>query len=109
MDQVELLTVENSFEISGRGIVLTPDFSVPERWRDRVDSVIVATPDGQEIVTEARFNLTHFSLSDPKAPVEKRWRVVVTLPNCRKEQVAVGSKLLVPGEVRRAILPETAS
>jgi hypothetical protein len=105
MDQVELLTVENAFEISGRGAVLIPDFSVPERWKDRVDSVILATPDGRKIATEARFNLSHFSLSDPKAPVDKFWRVVVLLPDCRKEQVPVGSKLLVPSGVRRAILP----
>ena len=109
MDHVELLTVENSFEISGRGIVLIPDFAVPERWNDRVDSVILAIPGGQKIATKARFNLSHFSLSDANASVNERWRVVVLLLDVRKEQVAIGSKLLVPCEVRRAILPETAS
>lgn len=106
MDEIELLTVEDSFEISGRRVIVIPDFSVPERWKDRVDSVSLVTPAGRKIATRARFNLSHFSLSVPNAPMDKRWRIVVLLLDCGKEQVTVGSKLLVPLDVYRAIMPE---
>lgn len=102
MDQVELFTVEDSFEIVGRGVVLVPDFSVPEGWRDRACLVTLVTTTGQRIETPAQFNLSHFNLSDPKAPSDKRWRVVVFLNNW-KGKVPVASKLFVPGEIHQAI------
>ena len=108
MDQIELLTVEDSFEISGRGVVLIPDFSVPSGWKDRVDSVILGMPDGQQIETNARFNLSHFNLSDREAPLDKRWRVVVLLPDWKKGKLPVGSKLLVSAEIRHAIFGAAA-
>lgn len=108
MNECELLTVVDSFEINGRGTVLVPDFSVPIGWQDREELVSLVLPDGQRIAMTARFELTHFSLTDPEASPDKRWRVVVLLAE-RTDKMLVGSKLFVPAECYRAVVPESAS
>ncbi len=108
MDQVELLNVENSFEIRGFGVVLIPDFSVPDGWKNLDDSVTLVMPDGQHIAAKAQFNLSHFNLIDPAAPLDNRWRVVVRLVDWKKGKLPIGSKLLASVEVCQAILGGTA-
>ena len=105
MSRVELLTVEDCFLIEGSGVIVIPDFHVPDGWKNRTDTVAVATPDGQRFETSAQFSMSHFKLLDPQAPIDKRWRVVVLLLNRKKEELPVGSKILVSQEVRDAILP----
>lgn len=103
---MELLTVEDCFLIQGRGLVIVPDFTVPDGWAERVETVTVMLPDGQQDEATARFCLSHFSLSDPKAAIDKRWRVVVLL--CGKEEkLPAGSKILASPEARDAILAHT--
>jgi hypothetical protein len=105
MDQAELLTVEDTSQIGGFGLVLRPDFSVPNgRWAERSGPALVVRPDGERLEVTARFGLSHFNISDPTVSIDRRWRVVLSLPNCTKEQVPVGSKILVSQEVRDAIL-----
>jgi hypothetical protein len=105
MNTVELLTVEDCFEISGRGVVAIPNFSVPHGWKDRIDTVVVAKPDGRQYEAVARFVMSHFNLVDPKASVDKSWRVVVLLSDRMRQELPVGSKILVSPQVRDAILP----
>jgi len=105
MSRVELLTVEDCFLIEGRGVIIIPDFSLPDGWRDRTESVAVTRPDGQQYEAAAQFSMSHFKLLDPKASIDKRWRVVVLLLNRKKEELPVGSKILVSQEIRDAILP----
>src|SRR5438309_11358347 len=105
MSSVELLTVEDCFLIEGRGVVVIPDFSVPDGWKDRTDTVVVMKPDGHRYDATARFSMSHFRMLDPKAPIDKRWRVVVLLLDRKKEDLPVGSKIIVSQEVRDAILP----
>jgi len=105
MDQVELLTVEDTFEIGGFGLVLRPDFSVPNgRWAERSESALVVRPNGDRLEATARFGLSHFYISDPTVPLDRRWRVVLSLPDCTKDQVPIGSKILVSQEMCDAIL-----
>lgn len=109
MNTVELLTVEDSFQITGRGVVLVPDFSVPIGWTDRTETVVVEQPCGNRYEAMARFNLSHFNLVDHHAPVDKRWRIVVLLPGRAKEDVPPGSKLFVASEVRDAVISDNTA
>lgn len=105
MGRVELLTVEDSFQIEGFGLVLRPDFSVPNgRWAERMDSVLVVRPDGEKLETTARFGLSHLYISDPTVSIERRWRVVLSFPHLTKDQVPIGSRILVSQRMRHAIL-----
>jgi hypothetical protein len=102
---VELLTVEERFQLSGAGLTVIPDFSVPSGWRNRQETVRVVTPEGQAFEALAQFTRTHFKINDPTASVDRRWRVLLSLPEARKEQVPIGSRVLVSIEVHNAVLP----
>lgn len=105
MERVELLTVEECFQLSQMGLVLVPDFSVPRgNWKNFSDTVVLARPDGHEFEVFAQFNMSHFNIRDPNASVDKRWRVVVSLPELKKVDVPIGSKILVSSEVKEAVL-----
>lgn len=106
---VELLTVEDSFQISGRGVVVVPDFPLPEGWEDRRGMIVVVTPDGRQYDATARFSRSHFEIRDPNVAADKRWRVVVLLPDGKKEDLPVGSRILVSREVRDALVPSSAA
>jgi hypothetical protein len=100
-----LLTVEERFQLSGIGLTLLPDFAVPSgKWRNLQVSARVIIPSGEELPTVAQLNMTHFNIPNPKASLDKRWRILVTLPELTKEQVPLGSKLYVSSEVREAVL-----
>src|SRR5262245_36148282 len=105
MNLVELLTVEDSFLIKGRGVVVVPDFSVPDGWKNRTEMVVVEKPDGRRYDTTANLNMAHFNISDPGAPIDKRWRVVVTLPELKKEEIPIGSRIFVSETIRNAVFP----
>jgi hypothetical protein len=66
--------------------------------------LLVITPEGEKLRTVAQFNVTHFDIRDPEIPVERRWRVVISLPEVRNENVPIGSRLLVSTKVRDAVL-----
>ena len=106
MSVVELFTVDDCFEIGDR-VVIRPDLSVPNgRWKDRTDKVTVMTPDGKQFETTAEFNLSHFNISDPSVSIDRRWRVVLSLPGRTKNELPVGSKVLVSQEMRDALFPK---
>jgi hypothetical protein len=103
-DRVELLTVEDRFQLSGVGLVLVPDFSVPDGWRNIEETVQLCRPDGTMLEAVAQLNMTHFNIRDPKADLDKRWRIVVRLPAVEKGQVPVGSRLLVSADTRGRVI-----
>jgi hypothetical protein len=100
----ELLTVQEHFDITGRGLVLLPDFEVPEGWKNRSEAVLVVTPDGMEHECAARFELIHFNIRDPSVGANRRWRVSVSLPAATKAAVPIGSKLLCGSELKTALV-----
>ena len=108
MDRVELLTVTDTFQIANWGLVVTPDFSVPNRWKNLSETVSVVTPDGHEFEALAQFNMTHLNIRG-SGDVDKRWRIVVCLPEERKDDVPIGSKIFVAREVRDAVLRDDAA
>ncbi len=105
MNAVELLTVEDSFQISGRGVVVVPDFSVPDGWKNRTATVVVEKPDGQQYDATAQFSISHFNIADPKVSIDMRWRVTVLLQDWNEEDLPAGSRIIVSREIRDAILP----
>jgi hypothetical protein len=108
--RVELLTVEAAFQIESVGVVVIPDFSVPRGWKNCTETVLVAKPDGQHYETTAQFNAAHFNVAidpaDVQGSIDKCWRVVVSLPNGRKDELAAGSKIMVSCELRDLLLKE---
>ena len=68
MIRIELLTVKDSFQINGRGVVVIPDFSVPDGWRNRAESVTVAMPDGHQYEATAQFSMSHFNITGAQFP-----------------------------------------
>ncbi len=105
MDHVELLNVEELVEITGRGVVVIPDFPVPNGWKDRTEVVVVTKPDGEQFSTNVQFSVTHFNIADSSVSADKRWRITVMLLDRKKVEVPVGSKILVSPEIREAIHP----
>jgi hypothetical protein len=111
MNRVKLMTIEDRFHIRGVGVTIRSDFRVPNgHWAARTEAVIVVKPDGHNFEAIAKFNLSHFNISDPKVSIERRWRVTIMFPDMLSEDVPVGSKILVSHEIKEALFydaPET--
>jgi hypothetical protein len=95
MDLVELLTVASHFQLQRRGLVIAPDFAAPNTWKARSEEVVIRRPDGHERGALARIEVWHFEIRDPTISANHRWRLVVSLPALTKEDVPVGSKVMV--------------
>jgi len=109
MERLQLLTVEDTFWIEGNAVpmlIIHPNFSVPRGgWQSRTETVVVMRPDGQMIDATAVISMTHFNIPEPSVPIDKRWRVCMRLTNRTKEEVPIGSRILVSQELRDALLP----
>ena len=110
MERVELLTIEDTFWISRNEVemlVISPGLRVPKGgFKSCTDKVIIATPDGNQIEATAHLSMSHFKISDPNASIEKRWKVTLWLTDRTKEEVPIGSKILVSPELKNALLIE---
>jgi len=101
MEQVELFTIIDSFVIKGRGVILVPDFSVPESgWLNRTENVRILIPQGNWLDFEAVFGVAHFNIADPDSTIDQRWRVTVRLEES-SEKIPVGSKVFCSKELCR--------
>lgn len=94
MDYVELLTVRECFQLTGKGVVVLPDFSIPSNWEDREEEVVVQTVFGKAFKTVAQLNRTHFQIANPTVPAEYRWRLTITFQNLRKDELPPGTTIL---------------
>lgn len=105
MNQSELLTVEERFAIDQLGLVVIPDFSIPRSdWKPSEETVTIRRPDGSEFEAVAQFNHSHFNIPDPTVSNDRRWRVTVCILNIAKEEVPIGSRLLVRNELANQLL-----
>ncbi len=105
MNLSELLTVEERFMIDRLGIVVAPDFPIPRSgWNPSEETVTIRRPDGSEVEAIAQFNQSHFNIPDPTVPIDRRWRVTVCILNTAKEDVPIGSRLLVRNELVNQLL-----
>jgi hypothetical protein len=101
-DLVELLTLTDHFQLSS-GLVVVPDFSVPKGWKPRSETVTIVRPNGESREAKARLAVEHFLIRDPAVSVDRRWRLVVSFPTMTKEEVPIGSKVMVPQSLRASI------
>jgi hypothetical protein len=104
MERVELLAVLDRFQVAGVGLVLAPDFFVPEvGWKNLTESVLIVTPQACELEVKAHFNLIHLNITDPTIPHDHRWRVIVALADVQKEQVPLGSRVFASFQTRNVL------
>lgn len=109
----ELIVVEHLFLIRENRVhmlVLSPSLPIPpgwpeKGWSERSVNVQVRRPDATVIEAPAQINMTHFSIHGP-VPPGQCWRITIWLTDRLEEDVPVGSTILVPPDVRAAILPE---
>src|SRR5688500_9984949 len=106
---IELLTIDDHFQLPKIGLVLAPTFPLPSAgWSDFTSVAIVSLSDGSRVPAAAKFSRTHFLIKDPTVPIDERWRVTVLLPGLTKREVPVGSKILVAPDTVARILPDAA-
>jgi len=94
--------VPERFQLSNR-LVVAPDFSAPQGWKNRSETVTIVLPDGKHSEAKASLELAHFRIADPTASPERRWRLVVSFPTMTKEGLPKGSKVMVPKSLKAAI------
>lgn len=105
MNPFELLTIEERFSIDQLGLVVIPDFSVPRNnWKPSIENVTIRRPDGSDLAAIAQFNHSHFNIPDPTVSADRRWRVTICILNILKEDVPIGSRLLVRKELAIQLL-----
>ena len=117
MPYVELLTVEDTSWLPAKNtqiLILRPDFPVSNApgslgKQDRLEPVVIARPDGQQVEATAHISVAHVNIRDPEAPIGMRWRITVWFTDRPKDDVPIGSRILVSQEVRDAILPHNAA
>ncbi|HEX4950384.1 MAG TPA: hypothetical protein VFZ34_27210 [Blastocatellia bacterium] len=106
---VELLTVHDHFDMMGSGLVLLPDFAVPDGWRARSDTVVVITPDGEQREFLAHFRIVHLKINDPKVDCQTRWRGSVSLLTASNRTVPIGSRVLCESQLKAALTSTSQS
>jgi len=91
--RVQLLRVEDVFDLTNQGLVCAPFFQPSPQgpFKDFSAVVTVQPPDRPAFDVDASFNLTHFKILDVEAPVERRWQIVTCLGKIPKDSVPVGS------------------
>ena len=105
-DRELLMTIEDLFQIEHLGLVVVPDFSVPDgKWSDQTHMVTIEPPSGERFDTEAVFGLSHFNIRDPEVSIDRRWRVTVRMPEMLKEQIPIGSKVFTSAEIVATLKP----
>lgn len=101
-----LMTVTDHFQLDRLGLVISPDFSVPNGgWRSREAPIIIEPPVGDSFHTIGQFHLSHFNIRDPEVSIDRRWRVTLHLPHATKDQVPVGSVVIAPDEICHLLNP----
>jgi len=103
MNRVELLTVEDTFQIKRLGTLVVPDFAAPPDWTNKSEIVTIFKPDGTQYEATAKFHLEHFNISDPAVSIDKRWRVFVCLQEVSKEDIPIGSRVLVSDAIKNSL------
>jgi len=93
----KILEVEDSFNLTGRGLVLIPQLPLPESidFKSFQETVTIVRPDGGTKNTNAMFAAEHFEL----VPGGCLWAMAIMLIDTSKDEVPSGSSILVNDEV----------
>lgn len=84
-----IFTVVDTFQIEGRGLILSPFFSLDRYSFDGKERVRVVTPDGRMFEAEADVEIPHV------CPTPKTPQAMFVLRNLHKDEVPVGSIMSV--------------
>jgi len=80
-------TVTDTFQIEGRGLILSPFFPEPQYRFDKVERVRVETPDHKIFEVDADFDIPMVS------PMPKLFQILCLLRHTQKTDVPIGSKV----------------
>ena len=90
-----LITVQESFFLQGKGVVIIPSLAdATGRFKPFSECVTIRYPDGSERQFEAKFSVWHFTLIGGGS----RWCIGGLLPGAAKHAVPEGSTLVVSQE-----------
>jgi len=92
---VQLLEVEDRFALKDDGILLAPDFSLPNGrgWENYSFLVTVVRKGAAHENLRAVARPVHLLVRDPCA-LRKGWRLTIVLPGATKDDVPVGTSVL---------------
>ena len=94
---VFLIKVEETFDITGRGLIISPFFPVSEYKFDSNEKVRVETPNGEELLCDSHFQIPF------QTPPPKVMSFCCALLNVSKEQIPEGSKIFILGKTKDEI------
>jgi hypothetical protein len=104
MSLVKLLTVAGSFQLKGRGVVVIPNLPPPAAgWKASSHTVVIVTPGGGSREVEARLEVWHFNIPDAAVAAQHGEGLVLSFPALTKNEVPIGSRIMVPPELRDVI------
>jgi hypothetical protein len=100
-----MMQVQDCFALKGIGLTLVPDFPVliHDTWNNFEGQVLVVTTSGEQKQFQANFQIWHFNFRDPGVDINRRWRIVVSLPSASKEDVPFGGRVWVTPDIKRVI------
>ncbi len=87
MKQSKLLTVEDVFDIPGRGLIVVPGPLVASFVSPGLFAVVLKRPDGQELESTASISFQF------QTPPPKEHRFTVILKGLAKADVAIGTEI----------------
>jgi len=87
--EVFLTTVIDTFDVTGRGLIIAPSFPLTEYKFDKEERIRIETPDGQEFVCDSYFQVPFLH------PTPKVLSACCTLLKVSKHQVPIGSKIFI--------------
>ncbi|MEZ6092995.1 MAG: hypothetical protein R3C03_01985 [Pirellulaceae bacterium] len=91
--QSKLLTVEDVFDIAGRGLIVVPGPLVDSLASPGQIPVVLKRPDGQEFEATASINFVH----QTPPPTEHRFAVILT--GVAKSDVPIGTEIWILNDV----------
>lgn len=84
-----LLTVEHTFQITGRGLVVAPDIDPALKGSNFTGTVRIQPPAADAFEASAEFSWTHFRPGGMK--------FLLVFPGLSKESVPIGSRIYFDG------------
>ena len=75
MQKVELMEVQDTFDIKNVGVLVVPSFSLPSqrKWQPLIELVAIKDPSGQYIEVEAPFSVIHLNRPLAKVGFFQNW------------------------------------
>jgi hypothetical protein len=97
MPEFLLCRVEDTFLVSGRGLIIAPGFPASAYRFDANQQIRVVRPDGESLECGAFFQIPF------QTPPAKVLSFFCTLPAATKESVPIGSEIWLLGKAERDV------